>query len=722
MVKNQFKEEVNELFNRTGQSGAFDYDSYDWGCLRYMIELWIFLNMLSKQGIRSIRGFFNTSHIWLSENEELRKYDGQDYTAASMLSFFLFAKLARLNIEEALESLSTNKSWMKLIDFEKVPTKGAVTKFRKRMDTDFNRVFDDFIDYTTDCLDFDDLDRYKVVLFTKCYFGNSHFSRMSKEMESQKFTRFDKKIRRTATKWAGFSLMLYVFYGLGFVNILEDMKVEKRSNCVYTPLQISLSYIVKMILGFKNAYGLDEELEDDVFLQMICTLDGDRTPSKSTLDEDLRRYREEEIRKAHRTIIQWMRILGFVTGENSAGDSSKVIVNGKSYEGTEEVYDYLKKENVIGYKLFVIYDVVYRIPIYFEVRGINEADAPSLKEMVEKAEEITGKRIKRLYIDRGFYDEKNFVWLDKKKHVEYVTRGKKETVIFEQAAKVEEDRFKEVMLKTKEYEPKTASGKSKKKIRDAKKRPVRIAERTCSFSDGTPVRVVVEKKRARLSKNDKLLLLMEKLSGSYTAQELLDLYKKEYGIVFSNSKKPAITIAKALKKIPKIEVVGKGRGRKYRIEGYKADIKVLDGNEKEEMLIWLTNVFNTLPEQIIEDYGDRWLIETLFEEAKGEWYINKLPSRDLEAIKVHFYFSFIAYNIVSIFKRALTEKYRKAGIEVLRRDILHKIAVISFNGKSIKFEFNRKYEIRYNEQLASINEFINRTRDKIELMDVDALA
>ncbi len=24
------------------------------------------------------------------------------------------------------------------------------------------------------------------------------------------------------------------------------------------------------------------------------------------------------------------------------------------------------------------------------------------------------------------------------------------------------------------------------------------------------------------------------------------------------------------------------------------------------------------------------MIETLFEEAKGEWYINKLPSRDLE--------------------------------------------------------------------------------------------
>ena len=51
------------------------------------------------------------------------------------------------------------------------------------------------------------------------------------------------------------------------------------------------------------------------------------------------------------------------------------------------------------------------------------------------------------------------------------------------------------------------------------------------------------------------------------------------------------------------------------------------------------------------------------------------------------YFSFIAYDIVNIFK----------------------------------FEFNKKYEIRYNEQLASINEFVGRTRDKIECVDALAL-
>ena len=31
-----------------------------------MLELWIFLNRISKQGIRGIRDFFDTALIWLS--------------------------------------------------------------------------------------------------------------------------------------------------------------------------------------------------------------------------------------------------------------------------------------------------------------------------------------------------------------------------------------------------------------------------------------------------------------------------------------------------------------------------------------------------------------------------------------------------------------------------------------------------------------------------------
>ena len=715
----EFKDCFEKLFHSKKETTHFNFDSYDWGCLQYMLELWFFLNKRRTEGIDSTSSFFSFVLSWLTAKEELRKYDGKDYTAASMLTFLLFTKLTRKNIEDALEFLSSNKMWMNRLGFETVPSKGAVTKFKDRMADDFNLFFSELINHITELIDFHDLQRFHVTLFTKCYFGNRRYPRGSKEMEQLKFTHGDKKIHHAATKWAGFNLMLYVIYGLGFVNILGDMKVEKRSNCIYTPLQISLSIIVKIILGFKNAYSLDEELEDDIFLQMICTLDGDKTPGKNTLNNDIKRYKEEELRKAYQTIIQWMRLLGLVAGETVAADASKITVDGKTYEGSEKVYDHQTKQNVTGYKLFVIYDVIYRIPIYFEIRGINEADSPKLQELVKNAMEWTGKKIKKIYIDRGFYDEDNFMWLNQeKRNIKYVTRGKAGTDFFKQAAKLSDDKFSEMLLKTNDYEPKTTRGEASKKKRDENKKPVKIAEYHSSFSDGSKVRVVAVKKNMKLSKTDKLFMLLEELSGLYKASEIFDLYQKKFSEVYSESKNPGISINNSLNKISGVEVVGKGKETKFKIEGFKSDLKLIGEKEKEEMYIWMTNDFEMSPAQVVEDYGNRWLIETLFEEAKGEWHINTLPSRELEPIKVHFFFNFIAYNIVNIFKRSLTQKYMTVGIEVLRRDILHKSAVLSFNGKTVTFELNKKFEIRYNEQLASIDEFINKTVNKIELVDL----
>ncbi|MFZ2070402.1 MAG: hypothetical protein WAV32_02115 [Halobacteriota archaeon] len=50
MTVNHIKEKARALSGAGGQSSVFDYDSYDWGCLRYLLELWIFLNRLRKSG------------------------------------------------------------------------------------------------------------------------------------------------------------------------------------------------------------------------------------------------------------------------------------------------------------------------------------------------------------------------------------------------------------------------------------------------------------------------------------------------------------------------------------------------------------------------------------------------------------------------------------------------------------------------------------------------
>jgi hypothetical protein len=102
----EFKNCFEKLFHSKKEATNFEFDSYDWGCLQYMLELWFFLNKRRTEGIDSTSSFFNYVHSWLSTREELRKYDGKDYTAASILTFLLFTKLTKKNTEESLEFLS----------------------------------------------------------------------------------------------------------------------------------------------------------------------------------------------------------------------------------------------------------------------------------------------------------------------------------------------------------------------------------------------------------------------------------------------------------------------------------------------------------------------------------------------------------------------------------------------------------------------------------------
>jgi hypothetical protein len=95
---------------------------------------------------------------------------------------------------------------------------------------------------------------------------------------------------------------------------------------------------------------------------------------------------------------------------------------------------------------------------------------------------------------------------------------------------------------------------------------------------------------------------------------------------------------------------------------------------KKSMDIWLTNIPASLQSAkgIIDEYRNWWGVEVFFKEEKSYWYLNKLPSRKINAVKCTIYFNFIAYNLISIFKKTLSEKYQNVGIKVLRREVLRK--------------------------------------------------
>jgi len=148
---------------------------------------------------------------------------------------------------------------------------------------------------------------------------------------------------------------------------------------------------------------------------------------------------------------------------------------------------------------------------------------------------------------------------------------------------------------------------------------------------------------------------------------------------------------------------------------------------KKSIDIWLTNIPASLcsAKGVIDEHRNRWGVEIFFKEEKSYWYLNKLPSRStkINAVKCTIYFNFIAYNLISIFKKTLSEKYQNVGIKVLRREVLRKNAIIYFNEDEFELEFNvKKTKEKYYGHIESINSFVTRMREKRDILDVICLS
>ena len=146
---------------------------------------------------------------------------------------------------------------------------------------------------------------------------------------------------------------------------------------------------------------------------------------------------------------------------------------------------------------------------------------------------------------------------------------------------------------------------------------------------------------------------------------------------------------------------------------------------KKSIDLWLTNIPASLcsAKGVIDEYRNRWGVEVFFKEEKSYWYLNNLPSRKLNAVKCTICFNFIAYNLISIFKRTLSEKYHNVGIKVLRREVLRKNAIMYFNEDGFELEFNvKKTKEKYYEHIESINSFVEKMREKRDIPDAICLS
>ena len=637
------KQKITEFFFFSEEDlGDFSYDTYKFSGLRFFLELAIFLAV--KRDIdnpKSCISFFRLCRELLEGVEGLRAYNGYKYSGAAMINFLLFVRLCRFKKREsALEFLEKHKEWATALGFHNgVPHESDVTKFINKIGADLDVYFVQLLRFIRKNVSIDGIKAFHIIGFLK---HNNQIGVIIRTGTGTKFTRYSQGKKRASTHWAGMTLILDALYGLGIINMIENIPAKKKI-MGYPMLQISLTLIVKMITGLEDLHELENEVEEDPLLAMFCTIENDDTPSISTLSRDVERYSVTELKESYKPILQWLKELKLIETSVASVDSSKIYTEGQVQEGTDEVYDHLKKEKKKGYKIFAIYDPICGILIDFRLFPINKADNPNLIPLIKSAQDILGKStLKKVYFDRGFYDGEHFDWLNKN-HIQFVCRGKQRTKVAEQVNEIPvEEYVEEVLASPKEYQPTTERGKKAKAKRDALKEPVKIAERM-------------------------------------------------------------VDVTNCEKRLRAIAVREKG---------------------KKSIDIWLTSIPASLcsAKGVIDEYRNRWGVEVFFKEEKSYWYLNKLPSRKINAVKCTIYFNFIAYNLISIFKKALSKKYHNVGIKVLRREVLRKNAIMYFNEDGFELEFNaKKAKAGYHEQIASINSFVEKMREKMDILDATSL-
>jgi len=637
------KQKITEFFFFSEDDlGDFSYDTYKFGGLRFFLELAIFLAVKRDiENSKSCISFFRLCRGFLEGIEGLRAYNGYKYSAAAMINFLLFVRLCRFKKREsALEFLEKHKEWATALGFYNgVQQESDVTKFINKIGADLDVYFVQLLRFIREKVSIDGIKAFHIIGFLR---HTNRFGVIIRTGTGTKFTRYSPGKKRASTHWAGMTLILDALYGLGIINMIENISAKKKIRG-YPMLQISLTLIVKMTTGLEDLHELENEVEEDPLLAVFCTIESEGTPSISTLSRDVERYSVTGMKESYKRILQWLKELKLIDGSVVAIDSSKIYAEGEVQEGTDEVYDYLKKEKKRGYKIFAIYDPICGILIDFMLFPINKGDSPNLIPLLERARDVLGKStLKKVYFDRGFYDGKHFNWLNKNR-ILFVCRGKQNTKVADQVSEIPAEEYVEEKLASpKEYQPKTERGKRAKEKRDAQKEPVKIAERMVDVSN--------------------------------CEERLRAIAVKEKG--------------------------------------------------KKSIEIWLTNIPASVcsAKGIIDEYRNRWCVEVFFKEEKSYWYLNKLPSRKINAVKCTIYFNFLAYNLISIFKKTLSEKYQSVGIKVLRREVLRKNAIMYFNEDGFELEFNaKKAKAGYHEQIASINSFVEKMRKKRDIQDAASL-
>lgn len=204
----------------------------------------------------------------------------------------------------------------------------------------------------------------------------------------------------------------------------EKHFVEKGRQSKYPVWSCWMACMVRCVLGLAHLSQLVDRLESNQYLGKAM---GCKRPFKNTkpLTEFLVKWSVVLVQKVFTEFVLLLQKQGQVFGNSVSLDCCFLHVYGKTYEKAQKGYSGQLQRTANGYKLWVVFSVESRMPLYFRLDSGNYSDLEHAKECVQEAGKVLGKqKLKYVHTDRGFCSREWFHWLAQSMGVTFVNRVK----------------------------------------------------------------------------------------------------------------------------------------------------------------------------------------------------------------------------------------------------------------------------------------------------------
>lgn len=216
----------------------------------------------------------------------------------------------------------------------------------------------------------------------------------------------------------GFSYFLNFVYWQGVFAQIECALTEPLKPNGYSLRELVAGYFRRFDTGTATPEALAEELrnhawraEDEVAL----------TPCSQTFRNLLAKLVPDRIialqeQQARRALRPKCRIKGARTRLAVAVDATLLQLFGK-FQGQERLFDHVTQQSILGYKLYVVFELSTRQPLAFVLHdptvrradGQPKGDADYLDDLVEKAKHLLGvEHLAYILFDKGFWSQAEF--------------------------------------------------------------------------------------------------------------------------------------------------------------------------------------------------------------------------------------------------------------------------------------------------------------------------